>query len=101
MFALLPANKLYHVGATKHALLYWYQVPSVSVKRTMAGIPYVRRLVYACATKLNRREDCDVIDLAGAVVLPGLQDAHLHIGFMGERWSCSVKISAFLQTGSS
>lgn len=32
------------------------------------------------------REGSEVIDLAGAIVLPGLQDAHIHIGSMGERW---------------
>ncbi|CAN0515345.1 unnamed protein product, partial [Ectocarpus sp. 8 AP-2014] len=31
------------------------------------------------------RSGADVIDLKGAIVLPGIQDAHLHIGCMGER----------------
>ncbi|CAM9661936.1 unnamed protein product, partial [Ectocarpus fasciculatus] len=32
----------------------------------------------------EHRADAEVIDLKGALVLPGIQDAHIHIGCMGE-----------------
>lgn len=38
-----------------------------------------------CPCRSFVRVKADVIDLAGALVLPGLHDAHTHIGCMGER----------------
>ncbi|CAN0093127.1 unnamed protein product, partial [Hapterophycus canaliculatus] len=38
-------------------------------------------------------EGADVVDLKGAIMLPGLQDSHIHIGCMGESSAHYVELS--------